>query len=288
MHPEHIGLIANTGKAGAHEMVLNLQREFARYPVRLLYEQNTAILAGVEGGLTLPALAEVANLLLVLGGDGTLLQVVQSLEGEFPPIYGINIGSLGFLTCVAGSNYAEAVEVIAHGRYQISKRTLLTVEILHDDEVIGSWRALNDAVVSRGELSRLIRMAVRISGDTLTEYNCDGLIVATPTGSTAYSLSAGGPVLTPDCGVVVVTPICPHVLTNRSVIVADGATIEILPSRTQGAVFLTLDGGNVHRVESTDTIRISKAPFRLPLAMPPGVSFFDVLRQKLRWSGTAI
>ena len=94
--------------------------------------------------------------------------------------------------------------------------------------------------------------------------------------------------LTPDCGVVVVTPICPHVLTNRSVIVADGATIEILPSRTQGPVFLTLDGGNVHKIESTDTIRISKAPFRLPLAMPPGVSFFDVLRQKLRWSGTAI
>jgi NAD+ kinase len=288
MHPEHIGLIANTGKPGAHEMVANLQREFGRYPVRLLYERETAILAGAEGSLELPALAEACDLLLVLGGDGTLLQVVQMLEGEFPPIYGINIGSLGFLTCVAGNNYAEAVEVIAHGRYQISQRTLLTVEVLHDDEVIGSYRALNDAVVSRGELSRLIRLAVRIGDDTLTEYNCDGLIVATPTGSTAYSLSAGGPVLTPDCGVVVVTPICPHVLTNRSVIVADGATIEILPSRTQGPVFLTIDGGNVLRVESSDTVRISKAPFRLPLAMPPGVSFFDVLRQKLRWSGTAI
>jgi NAD+ kinase len=269
-------------------MVLNLEREFGRYPVRLLYEQQTALLAGADRGLDVPALAEASNLLVVLGGDGTLLQVVQMLEGEFPPIYGINIGSLGFLTCVAASNYVEAVEVIAHGRYQISKRTLLTVEVLHENEVIGSYRALNDAVISRGELSRLIRLAVRICDDTLTEYNCDGLIVATPTGSTAYSLSAGGPVLTPDSGVVVVTPICPHVLTNRSVIVADGATIEILPSRTQGPVFLTLDGGNVHKVESTDTIRIGKAPFRLPLAMPPGVSFFDVLRQKLRWSGTAV
>ncbi len=186
------------------------------------------------------------------------------------------------------AGYQEAVEAIVHGNYELSRRTLLTVEILRDGEPVFTSRALNDAVISRGELSRLIRLAVRISGDTLTEYNADGLIVATPTGSTAYSLSAGGPVLTPDSGVFVVTPICPHVLTNRSVIVGDGNTIEILPARTQGAVFLTLDGGNVARVESNDTIRITKSPFQLPLAMPPDLTFFDVLRQKLKWSGTAV
>jgi NAD+ kinase len=269
-------------------MVLTLQREFGRYPVHLKYEQQTAALAELPDGLEIHALAESCDLLLVLGGDGTMLQVVQMLTGEIPPVYGINIGSLGFLTCVPGNDYIQAVEVIVQGRYQISKRTLLTVEIMRETDVIGTFRALNDAVISRGELSRLIRLAVRIGGDILTEYNCDGLIVATPTGSTAYSLSAGGPVLTPDSGVFVVTPICPHVLTNRSVIVADNATIEILPSRLQGAVFLTLDGGNVQRVESTDTIRITRAALRLPIAMPPGVSFYDVLRQKLKWSGTAV
>ena len=288
MRAEHIGVIANTSKPGAKELVAALREEFGKHPLQVSLEKHTGELVGITDGRETKFLARECDLLVVLGGDGTMLQVIQSFSGPIPPIYGINIGSLGFLTCVAGSAYKEAVEVIVDGSYELSKRTLLTVEILREGEPIFTNRALNDAVISRGELSRLIKIAVRISGDTLTEYNADGLVVATPTGSTAYSLSAGGPVLTPDSGVFVVTPICPHVLTNRSVIVGDENIIEIIPSRTQGADFLTVDGGNVVRVESTDSIRITKSPYQLPLAMPPGVTFFDVLRQKLKWSGAAV
>jgi NAD+ kinase len=147
---------------------------------------------------------------------------------------------------------------------------------------------LNDAVISRGELSRLIRLDVHIDGAFLTEYNADGLIVATPTGSTAYSLSAGGPVLSPDSGVFVVTPICPHVLTLRSVMVSDHSLIEISHSQTTTDIFLTLDGQNSARIGPGDAIRIRKATQQLSLAMLPGMSFFEVLRQKLKWSGTAV
>jgi NAD+ kinase len=147
---------------------------------------------------------------------------------------------------------------------------------------------LNDVVISRGELSRLIKLETAIDGAALTEYNADGLVIATPTGSTAYSLSAGGPILTPDSGVFVITPICPHVLTNRSVIVSNGSTVEVRPSRVQRDVFLTVDGQELIRIHSGDVIRIRKAPVDLPLAMLPEMSFFEVLRLKLKWSGSAI
>jgi NAD+ kinase len=228
------------------------------------------------------------DLLLVLGGDGTILQVLHEACDEFRPILGINLGTLGFLTCVSGAAWRDAIEAIANGTYRLSERTLLDVEVVRGGQCIGRYIALNDAVISRGELSRLIKLNVTVDEATLSEYNADGLIVATPTGSTAYSLSAGGPVLTPDSGVFVVTPICPHVLTMRPVLVSDASLITITPSPHQPDIFLTLDGQNSVRILAGDLIRITKAPQRLPLAMLPGMSFFEVLRQKLKWSGTAI
>jgi NAD+ kinase len=177
---------------------------------------------------------------------------------------------------------------VASGTYRLSNRTLLAVEVVREQQRLGRYIALNDAVISRGELSRLIKLNVTVDGDRLSEYNADGLIVATPTGSTAYSLSAGGPVLTPDSGVFVVTPICPHVLTMRPVLVSDDSVMEITPSPDQPDIFLTLDGQTSTPILAGDVIRITKAPQRLPLAMLPGMSFFEVLRQKLKWSGTAI
>ena len=284
----HLGVIANVDKPGARELVHALRGEFARRPVTVEFEQRTAALAGLQSSLTTRELAQKTDMLLVLGGDGTILQVLHELDGRLPPIFGINIGTLGFLTCAAAAAYLESVENIAAGHYELSERTLLDVEIQRGNEVVFRRRALNDAVISRGELSRLIRLDVRIDGASLTQYNADGLIVSTPTGSTAYSLSAGGPVLAPDSGVFIVTPICPHVLTNRSVIVADKARIEIAPSRNQAAVFLTLDGHTAVRVEPDDVICVTKAPERLSLAVLPGMSFFEVLRQKLKWSGAAV
>jgi NAD+ kinase len=288
MSPRRIGLIANYDKPGAGELVREIAEACAQRSLALVIEARTARIIGSASTATHGDLVRDCDLLLVLGGDGTILQVLHELCDDFLPIFGVNLGTLGFLTCVSASAWPEAIEAIANGTYCLSERTLLDVEVLRDGQRIGRYIALNDAVISRGELSRLIKLNVRVDGATLSEYNADGLIVATPTGSTAYSLSAGGPVLSPDSGVFVVTPICPHVLTMRPVLVSDASRLEITPSPNQPEVFLTLDGQDTIRIVVGDLIRITKAPQRLQLAMLPGMSFFEVLRQKLKWSGTAI
>ncbi len=283
-----IGLIANHGKAGADELVHEIAAACARRGIPLVLEARTAEIIGAHSTSATPDLVHECDILLVLGGDGTILQVLHELREGYLPILGINLGTLGFLTCVSAAAWPDALEAVAARAYCLSERTLLEVNVERQGGRHSRHVALNDAVISRGELSRLIKLNVAVDGATLSEYNADGLIVATPTGSTAYSLSAGGPVLTPDSGVFVVTPICPHVLTMRPVMVSDASRIEIAPSPEQPEVFLTLDGQNSIRILAGDRIIITKAPQRLPLAMLPGTSFFEVLRQKLKWSGTAI
>jgi len=288
MSARRIGLIANHSKPGASELVREIAAECARRSLPLTLEAETARSIGDSSSATHSDLVRDCDVLLVLGGDGTILQVLHELCDEFRPILGVNLGTLGFLTCVGAAAWPEAIEAIASGTYRLSERTLLDVEVIRGGQRLACYIALNDAVISRGELSRLIKLNVTVDGATLSEYNADGLIVATPTGSTAYSLSAGGPVLSPDSGVFVVTPICPHVLTMRPILVNDASLIEIAPSPHQPDIFLTLDGQNSVRILAGDLIRITKAPQRLPLAMLPGMSFFEVLRQKLKWSGTAV
>jgi len=288
MSARHLGLIANDSKPGARELLADLVREFAPHPVALHLDHRAARLLGAEKSHTESELADLCELLIVLGGDGTILDVLHALGQKMRPLFGINLGTLGFLTTVGASEHARAVRTIVAGDFVLSERALLKVEILRAGAVIRTGTALNDAVASRGEISRLVRLAVRIGDSVLTEYNADGLIIATPTGSTAYSLAAGGPILEPGSGVFVVNPICPHVLTNRAMIVNDSTPITITATDESPDVLLTLDGRAAHRLERGDTIRITRAAQRLPLAMLPGVSFFDVLRQKLKWSGTAV
>ena len=288
MPARHLGLIANDSKRGAHELLAALVREFAAHPVELHLDHRAARLLGGKKSHDESELADLCELLIVLGGDGTILDVLHALGSKLRPLFGINLGTLGFLTTVGATEHVRAVNAIVAGDYVLSERTLLKVEILSGSAVIHTGTALNDAVASRGEHSRLVRLAVRIGDTVLTEYNADGLIIATPTGSTAYSLAAGGPILEPDSGVFVVNPISPHVLTNRAVIVNDSTPITITAADESPDVLLTLDGRATHRLERGDTVRITRAPQRLPLAMLPGVSFFDVLREKLKWSGAAV
>jgi len=288
MSPCRIGLIANHGKTGAADLVREIVAECERRGLPLVLEKGTARAVNMTSSAAPADLSRSCDLLLVLGGDGSILQVLHELRDEYRPIFGINLGTLGFLTCVSAAAWPEAIDAIANGTYCLSERTLLEVEVLRDGLHYSRHMALNDAVISRGEFSQLIKLNVIVDDSLLSEYNADGLIVATPTGSTAYSLSAGGPVLTPDSGVFVVSPICPHVLTMRSVLVSDASCIDIAPSPGQPDVFLTLDGQNAVRILAGDMIRITKGPKRLPLAMLPGMSFFEVLRQKLKWSGTAV
>lgn len=288
MSSKMIGLIAHGGKPGAAELVKTLREEFALHNVWVKFETKTAALIGRDDGLPTQQLGAECDILLVLGGDGTILQVAHDLGENIKPIFGINIGSLGFLTCVNSSAYLKAVNSIIAGDYVLSQRTLLEVIIERDGKTVRHHTGMNDVVISRGECSRLIKLRTRIDNQVLTEYNADGLIVATPTGSTAYSLSAGGPISMPDCGVFIVTPICPHVLTNRAVIVSDRSEIEVSPCPGQEVVFLAVDGHEQVAVNSGDVIRIRKSSQSLPLAMLPEMSFSEVLRQKLKWSGSAV
>ncbi len=289
MRPKVIGLLAHTGKAGAADLIRSIRAEFARVQIPVLVEKATAQLVGEASDYSIADLGREADLIVVLGGDGTILNAVGNLGDDIKPIFGINIGSLGFLTCAASAAYVEAVEGIASGKIEFSARALLDV---HMDPVGPEkrqiLRCLNDAVFSRGEISRLIRLAVRVNGETLTEFNADGLIIATPTGSTAYSLSAGGPILAPESGSLVITPICPHTLTNRSIIVADSAVVEIEATERDYPVYLTVDGRKPVHIESGSTVTVRKAAKSLPLAALPGVSFFSVVRQKLKWRGSNV
>jgi len=286
MSPKTVGLIAHPGKPGVAELVEAVAKEFDKVSIAVSLEKETAALAGRKSDKTVPQLAAETDLLVVLGGDGTILNVAGQLGEKVKPIFGINVGSLGFLTCSSSAAYREAVECVAKGKITFSERARLELTIPGQPKGSGPIIGLNDAVFSRGELSRLIRLRARVDGESLTVFNADGLIVATPTGSTAYSLSAGGPILAPESGVFVITPICPHVLTNRSIIVSENSLIEVEAIEKEYPVFLTVDGREPMRVDVGQVVQIRKAKRTLPLAALPDVSFFSVVRQKLKWSGS--
>ncbi len=288
MRTKTIGLIAHTEKAGVAKLARDVIGEFKERSLEVIVENDTAKIAKQKAGGSIVQIAQRSDLIVVLGGDGTILNVVAMAGKNLKPIFGINVGSLGFLTCVNSSAYREAVDAIVSGRISYSKRALLSVELRTNKQVLSTVHALNDAVVSRGDLSRLIRLNAKVNGEALTEFNADGLIIATPTGSTAYSLSAGGPILSPESGVFVITPICPHVLTNRSVIVSDSSVIEISPGSKEYPTFLSVDGREPVRLPPKAQIAICRAKAMLQLGFLPDVSFFSVLRHKLKWTGSNV
>jgi len=282
-----VGIYAHWRKPGAAESLRELGQALSDEGINVLLEANTAELLS-EKGQTLDWLRPQVDLLVALGGDGTLLRLVRDLHGAWKPIVGINFGSLGFLTGFGGPSFSEAARALANGDYRIEERTLLQTTIESGRQILITTLGLNDVVVSRGERSRLIQIAVTIDETLLTEYNADGLVVATATGSTAYSLSAGGPIVAPNSGVFVVTPICPHVLTNRSVVVADTSVIHLKPSRGDQPLFLSVDGQEATQFPPGDWVTVRKAGVPLPMVFPKHLSFADVLRSKLSWSGSAI
>jgi NAD+ kinase len=280
-----IGLIAHAGKEGAEPLVRAAAKELTGRGARFLFERATAALIGEDSALDEAALAEQSDILLVMGGDGSILRALHRSGGHIRPVFGINIGSLGFLTCVGSDEYLRAIDTLLSGNYLLSHRSLLDVEIAGPEGITPLERALNDVTISRGERSQLVKLQASVSGAPLTEYHADGLIVATPTGSTAYSLAAGGPILMPDSGALVITPICPHVLSNRSLVISDKSGVEI-GSVGNKEVFVSIDGRAPHALNPSQRVILRLSPQTLPLAMMPGTTFPDILRQKLKWSGS--
>jgi NAD+ kinase len=282
-----LGIYAHWRKPGAEACLRALLHELSRHDVSVLVEGHAAKLVG-QPGYSLDELYRRVDLFVALGGDGTLLRLVRDLRGRMKPIMGINFGSLGFLTCFGGPEYAVAAEAIATRNYRVDERTLLEASIERKGQVILSQIGLNDVVVTRSEGSRLVRLELFIDDIHLTEYNADGLIIATSTGSTAYSLSAGGPIVMPNSGVFVVTPICPHVLTNRSVIVSNRSTIRLQPSQGEQQLSMSVDGQGFIQLHANDVVTVQHAHEKLPLLLPKDLTFADILGTKLRWSGSAI
>lgn len=283
-----IGIIAHAEKVDARPATQSLIEEFRKKKIPYLLEKKTAALVNEESSLEVRGLAQESDLLVVLGGDGTILRVVHKLGDRIRPIFGVNIGSLGFLTCAAATEIPRAVDSIQRKDFILSERNLLHAELILTSGRKFDIYGLNDVVISRGERSQLVKISVHIDGAELTDYNADGLIIATPTGSTAYSLSAGGPILTPDSGAFVITPICPHVLTNRSTVVSDRSQIEVVLQREGQEVFVSIDGQANHAMRVGDKLRLSRSGRSLPLVMLPEKLFPEVLRQKLKWSGSAV
>jgi NAD+ kinase len=227
-------------------------------------------------------------LIVVLGGDGTILRVARDLDGSAPPILGVNMGNLGFLTSVRGDKLRDPVRTVLRGEYEVSKRQTLQTALIRRGRRREAHRALNDVVISRGAFSRIVRLRLSIDGELLTEYLCDGMIFATATGSTAYSLSAGGPILVPTARALIITPICPHALSNRSVITGETSVIRCQVASAAAELLLTVDGQVQLPLEVGDEVEVRQSPRTVQLVTPKNHSYFQVVREKLKWSGANV
>ncbi|MBI3881983.1 MAG: NAD(+)/NADH kinase [Verrucomicrobia bacterium] len=255
----------------------------------MLTDAATAALGGLDGEqlADVHAVAKRADVLLVFGGDGTMLRVARELDGAATPILGINLGSLGFLTDVPSDKLAPALEKLWRGEFTLETRPLLDAEVVTRAGT-QRHRAFNDFVVSRGNCSRLIELAVSVDGESLTRYRCDGLIVSSPTGSTAYSMAAGGAIVAPGAEVFSLTPICPHTLTNRPLIVPLRSTLEVTVRSEKLEVMFTADGQLQSALDAGDVVRVRRSAKSVRLVRLAGANFFQTLRRKLHWSGSSV
>jgi len=233
-------------------------------------------------------LVERADLLVVLGGDGTMLAAARALGDRDTPVLGVNYGTLGYLAESRVEEMVPALEAVLGGTYRVDRRMTLRADLLRGDETLLTNRVLNDVVISKSALARIIELDTRIDGLFVNSFRADGLIVSTPTGSTAYSLSAGGPIVYPSMHAVVMTPICPHTLSNRPLVVPDDATIEITLRTRDEDVALTLDGQVGFQMLAGDRVLVRKSRTTFNLLQPPNRNYFEVLRGKLHWGGKVV
>lgn len=279
-------MIVNSEKVACADTVRRAARLIIGAGRTLSSDRATAELAGLRAEVLPDAgtLAREVDLLLVFGGDGTMLRVAREIAGSRTPILGINIGSLGFLTAVPSSELARALQHVWRGEFTFESRVLLQARG-HCNNLLIDQTALNDFVFSRGIASRLIELEVRVDSEELTRYRCDGLIVSSPTGSTAYSLAAGGAVVFPTADVLALTPICPHTLSNRALILPLTASIQVQVISPSPATILSADGQVVTELSTNDSIIVCRSRRTVRLMHLTGSSFCETLRKKLHWRG---
>jgi NAD+ kinase len=280
-----VGIISRPRREDIAHVVPTLIEWLRAHGAEVIYDSETAECIGAVAGQTrkredLPGLCD---LLIVLGGDGTLLSAARLAADRKVPILPVNLGGLGFLTTVSQDEIYAILEEIFSNKHRVSERVMLEAQIVRGGAVIRRQIALNDAVLNKAPLARIMDMELRIDDEYVTVYKGDGLILSTPTGSTAYSLAAGGPIIYPIVAAFVITPICPHTLTNRPLVIPDSATIGIDFHAGEEAVFLTLDGQVGIELMPGDHIVMRKAPEHLRLVRSAKKTYFEILRRKLKW-----
>ena len=282
-----IGIIAKRNKPEAIRVVRELVRWLKDRQVESFIEPE------MTGHVSHPSLDREemplsADIAVVLGGDGTLLAAARTIQKRRIPILGVNLGGLGFLTAITLDELYPMLENILRGDYRTDERMLLEAKVWRGGEVVDQLTVLNDVVINKGALARIIELKTSVDDEYLTTFRADGLIICTPTGSTGYSLSAGGPIVYPSLQSIIITPICPHTLTNRPIIVPQETTVSVTLCSNEEEVLLTLDGQVGFRMEEADRVEINKSEDYITLIRVPSKGYFEVLRTKLMWGGDII
>jgi len=278
-----IGIIAKPAVAAAAEVVPKLLAWLEERGLRVRYDERTAVYAARRDGLPRPEVPEGCDLVIVLGGDGTLLSAARAIGSREIPLFPVNLGGLGFLTAISIDELYPELTRALRGEHRVGKRKLLHAEIRRGEDIVARYEALNDVVLTKASIARMIDLDTYVDRQFVCAYKADGLIVATPTGSTAYSLSAGGPIIFPSVPTICLTPICPHMLTNRPVLVPETSVVEVRCRGEDESVFLTIDGQIGEPLKRDDYVVCRTSQYALHLVRPPRMMFFDVLRQKLKW-----
>jgi NAD+ kinase len=285
MKIKSVGIVANTEKENTREYAKLLKTWLEDKGVEVFVEAEIAAKADICDGLAWDDLARKVELIAVLGGDGTMLRTARCTAGHDVSIVGINMGSFGYLTEVNFHEMYSALELILQGNFVTERRMMLDVITTRNKIPISTGTVLNDVVINRGNLSRIVEMETSINDKYLTTYKADGLIISTPTGSTAYSLSAGGPIVYPEKDLIIINPICPHTLTNRPIIIPEDSDLQItLWSKGKGAT-VTLDGQESCSIKPGDVMNIKKSKHVTKLVLSPHRSYWEILRSKLGWGG---
>lgn len=282
--PQRLGIITKPGEPRAAELAARIAEWAAARGVSLVVNNP---LADFPSETNPAADNDIAccDLLVALGGDGTMISTVRLVSGRGTPVLGINLGTLGYLTEFSVENAMSALESVARGDYHVVKRMLLEWQVLRDGTPVGSGSALNDVVVNKSALARIIEIDCSVGSDYVTTYRADGLIVATPTGSTAYNLSAGGPIIAPEAEVISICPICPHTLTNRPLVLPYDVEIKLRLNTRDAEVMLTSDGQTGMPLLAGDRVEITRSPRTFNTVSAKDRDYFEILRSKLKWSG---
>ncbi len=280
--PKIIGVVVRRENPAAVTFARTLVARLGSRGVTVLVEPEQADLAGART-VEKTAMVAQADLIISLGGDGTLLSVARLSATPELRVLGVNLGALGFLTEVTMDDALAATDRVFAGEYRLDHRTTLAVRVRRGDEIVAESQVLNDAVINKSALARILDLTASVDGEYLCVYKADGLIVATPTGSTAYSLSAGGPVVAPSVGVILLAPICPHTLTQRPLVLSDSAVVRVELAARDSGIALTLDGQEGVPLVTGDVIEVEKSPHGVALVRTGPRSALTVLREKLHW-----